>query len=157
MHLNPGTLKGLNWRQCDWDSGQPWKRSDICHATTGFAAKWRLRNERRNTILMTRHYPDIGRSTALFGYWHVISMEFLRPFLRRHFSRENQWWCYEKSAAFSLLVMLPFFSAGSLLIKKLCRKLLTYPQTRVVSQNGPRIHSQRTLTGKLKRKYDVPA
>ena len=26
-------------------------------ATTGFPAKWRLRNERRNSILMTRHYP----------------------------------------------------------------------------------------------------
>ena len=28
------------------------------HATNGFPAKWRLRNERRNFILMTRHYPD---------------------------------------------------------------------------------------------------
>ena len=29
-------------------------------ATTGFPAKWRLRNERRNSILMTCHYPDLG-------------------------------------------------------------------------------------------------
>ena len=29
-------------------------------AITGFAAKWRLRNERRNSILMTHHYPDLG-------------------------------------------------------------------------------------------------
>ena len=29
-------------------------------ATTGFPTKWRLRNERRNSILMTRHYPDLG-------------------------------------------------------------------------------------------------
>ena len=28
------------------------------NATTGFPAKWRLRKERRNSILMTRHYPD---------------------------------------------------------------------------------------------------
>ena len=28
--------------------------------TTGFPAKWCLRNERRNSILMTRHYPDLG-------------------------------------------------------------------------------------------------
>ena len=28
--------------------------------TTGFPAKWRLRNERRNSILMTCHYPDLG-------------------------------------------------------------------------------------------------
>ena len=29
-------------------------------ATTGFPTKLRLRNERRNSILMTRHYPDLG-------------------------------------------------------------------------------------------------
>ena len=28
--------------------------------TTGFPAKWRLRNDRRNSILMTSHYPDLG-------------------------------------------------------------------------------------------------
>ena len=29
-------------------------------ATTGFPAKWRLRNDYRNSILMTCHYPDLG-------------------------------------------------------------------------------------------------
>jgi len=29
-------------------------------ATAGLPAKLRLRNERRNFILMTRHYPDLG-------------------------------------------------------------------------------------------------
>ena len=29
----------------------------------GFPAKWRLRNERRNSILMTRHYPDLGSAS----------------------------------------------------------------------------------------------
>ena len=33
------------------------------NATTGFPAKWRLRNERRNSILMTRHYPDLGSAS----------------------------------------------------------------------------------------------
>ena len=28
-------------------------------ATTGFPAKWRLRNSRRNSILMACHYPDL--------------------------------------------------------------------------------------------------
>ena len=29
-------------------------------ATTGFSVKRRLRNKRRNSILMARHYPDLG-------------------------------------------------------------------------------------------------
>ena len=33
-------------------------------ATTGFPAKWRLRNEHRNSILMTRHYLDLGQNCA---------------------------------------------------------------------------------------------
>ena len=32
-------------------------------ATTGFPAKRRLRNERRNSILMTRHCPDLGNAS----------------------------------------------------------------------------------------------
>ena len=32
-------------------------------ATTSFPAKWRLRNERRNSILMTRHYQDLGSAS----------------------------------------------------------------------------------------------
>ena len=31
--------------------------------TTGFPAKWRLINERWNSILMTRHYPDLGSAS----------------------------------------------------------------------------------------------
>ena len=35
-----------------------------CISTTlGFPAKWRLRNERKNSILMTRHYPDLGSAS----------------------------------------------------------------------------------------------
>ena len=36
------------------------KKRTFREATTGFPAKWRLRNDRRNSILMTRHYPDLG-------------------------------------------------------------------------------------------------
>ena len=39
------------------------KQSTFGDATTGFLAKWRLRNERRNSILMTRHYPDLGNAS----------------------------------------------------------------------------------------------
>ena len=32
----------------------------FCDAITGFPVKWHLRNERRRSILMTCHYPDLG-------------------------------------------------------------------------------------------------
>ena len=67
------------------------KQPTFGDATTGFPTKWRLRNERRNSILMKRHYPRaaweiyFNQSEALpwSGWWRVISMEFLRSFLRR--------------------------------------------------------------------------
>ena len=39
------------------------KQPTFGHATTGFPTKWRLRNERRNSILMTRQYPDLGSAS----------------------------------------------------------------------------------------------
>ena len=36
------------------------KQSTFGDATTGFPTKRCLRNERRKSILMTRHYPDLG-------------------------------------------------------------------------------------------------
>ena len=62
------------------------------------------KNECRNSILMTCHYPDLGsasgwlkqishiawpiRSTTQIWVGHVISMEFLHLFLRQHFARK---------------------------------------------------------------------
>ena len=46
------------------------KQRTFGDATTGFPAKWRLRNERRNSILMTRHYPDLV--IAVIG-WKIAS------------------------------------------------------------------------------------
>ena len=34
------------------------KQPTFCDATNGSSAKERLRNEHRNSILMTRHYPE---------------------------------------------------------------------------------------------------
>ena len=39
------------------------KQPTFGDATTGFPTKWRLRNEYRNSILMTRHYPDLGSAS----------------------------------------------------------------------------------------------
>ena len=44
-------------------------------ATTGFPAKWRLRNERRNSILMTRHYTDLGSASD----WSRRVRNFIQP------------------------------------------------------------------------------
>ena len=43
------------------------KQPTFRDATTGFPAKWRLRNERRNSILMTHHYPDLGSASDWSG------------------------------------------------------------------------------------------
>ena len=42
------------------------KQLTFGNATTGFPAKWRLRNEHKNPILMTHHYPDLGNASDLF-------------------------------------------------------------------------------------------
>jgi len=45
-------------KTCSWSSLR--KKPTFRDATLGFPAKWRLRNERRNSILMMRHYSDLG-------------------------------------------------------------------------------------------------
>ena len=39
------------------------KKPTFGGATTDFPTKWRLRNEHRNSILITRHYPDLGSAS----------------------------------------------------------------------------------------------
>ena len=39
------------------------KQPTFGDATTGFPTKWRLRNKPRNSILMTRHYPDLDSAS----------------------------------------------------------------------------------------------
>ena len=39
------------------------KQPTCCETTTGLPVKWRLRNERRNSILMKRHNPDLGSAS----------------------------------------------------------------------------------------------
>ena len=46
------------------------KQPTFGDATTGFPAKWTLRNEYRNSILMTCHYPDLG---SAFDWLNQIS------------------------------------------------------------------------------------
>ena len=76
------------------------KRTTYRDASTGFPSKSSLRNERRNSILMTftkriwavlligcaAWESDLNQSEALSRpeYWQVVSMELLCSFLRRH-------------------------------------------------------------------------
>ena len=39
------------------------KQPTFGDVTTGFPAKWLLRNDRRNSTLMERHYPDLGSAS----------------------------------------------------------------------------------------------
>ena len=48
------------WSYCWWSLR---KQPTFGDATTSFPSKWRLRNERKNPILMTRHYPDLGSAS----------------------------------------------------------------------------------------------
>ena len=57
--------------------------------TTSFHAKWFLTNERRNSILMTCHYPDLGNASD----WSCRVGNLL-------FLRGNQWWDRKMLAAF---------------------------------------------------------
>ena len=51
------------------------KQPTFGDATIGFPAKWRLRNERRNSILMTRHYPDLGSASD----WSCRARKLIQP------------------------------------------------------------------------------
>ena len=93
------------------------KQPAFCDATTGFPAKWRLRNEGRNSILMTCHHSGLGsasdwlkkisfaaqpiRSTTQI--WIVTHHQYGISTYSRFsdvISWENQW-CREMSAVFS--------------------------------------------------------
>ena len=43
--------------------------------TTGFSAKWRLRNRRRNSVLMRHHYPELGNASD----WSYTEVNLLQP------------------------------------------------------------------------------
>ena len=66
------------------------KQLTFGNATTGFPAKWHLRNECRNSILMTRHYLDLGSASDWLNQIFQVArpirstMEFLRSFVGYH-------------------------------------------------------------------------
>ena len=53
----------------------PRKQRTFRDTTTRFTSKWRLRNERRNSILMTNHFLDLGSVSD----WSCRVRNFLQP------------------------------------------------------------------------------
>jgi len=47
----------------DWILFSQRKQPTLGDATIGFPTKWSLRNERRNSIPMKRHHPDLGSAS----------------------------------------------------------------------------------------------
>ena len=66
------------WRQfcCRFVFYLGGKQPTLRNAATGFPAKWRLRKDRRNSILMTRHYPELGSASD----WSCHVGNLLQPF-----------------------------------------------------------------------------
>ena len=68
------------------------KQATFRDANTGFPVTWRLKNERRNFILMTCHYADLGCDTS--SLWNFCARS------SNVTSRGNQCWHREMSAVF---------------------------------------------------------
>ena len=89
-------------------------------ATTGFPAKWRLRNEHRTSTLMTRNYPDLGSASHWLNQishvarpiisttqiWVVTRHQYgiSAPIFQRSFGRETSG-SVAKCRLFSLTIM----------------------------------------------------
>ena len=102
---------------------RPTFRNATTHSV--FPAKCRLKKERRNFILVTCHHPGLesasywlkqlpsrdDRPQVLLrpGEWKVISMEFLRSFLRRHIAGKlvTEWWRREISTISQATIFHP--------------------------------------------------
>ena len=81
----------LDLNNCPFSSLR--KQPTFSDATTGFPTKWCLRNEHRNSALMTRHYQDLGSNVS--SVWNFCT-RFSDGILQG-----NHWWCHQMSAVFS--------------------------------------------------------
>ena len=76
-------------------------------ATTAFLAKWRLRNECRNSILMTHQYPDLARASDWLKQKPIRRPSQISVVTRHQYGisalvpqTSFQWWRRVKSAVF---------------------------------------------------------
>ena len=65
-------------------TGSPWlvwpEKNSLHFATPPLVSKWRLKNERRNSILKKQHYPDLGNASD----WSCHVGNLLQP-IRSHY------------------------------------------------------------------------
>ena len=73
------------------------KQPTFHDATTGFPAKKRLKNEFRNSILMTCHHPELGSASN----WSHRVGNLLQPIRSTDASSVRLWWRREVSAVFT--------------------------------------------------------
>ena len=135
-------------------------------ATTGFPTKWRLRNERRNSILMTRHFPDLGsasdwlskishaarpfRSTARAQIWVVTRHQWKDSFLslvtRMHACRLNSQyksiWC---TLLLDLLAFINSLAWKTADIWRHYRPLHWFPRQMTSEKRAQKFHFQEPM------------
>ena len=87
-------------------------------ASTGLPAKWRLRNERRNSILITRHYPvPVSASDWLIQFSHAA----------RPIRSTTQIWvvtCYSCNTHVTVSAMVCYYKVRQLFYYKVRQVLL---------------------------------
>ena len=72
MDLSPANRKKELWLRHSQVTSLR-KQLTFCSTTTGFPAKWHLRNEHRNSILMIHYYPDLGSTSDwLCHVWYLL-------------------------------------------------------------------------------------
>ena len=124
------------------------KQPTFWDATTGFPAKWRLRNELRNSILMTRHYLDLfcwkfasNKQKHYFVGKTVVASRnfgcFLRPFklitkqrsIMNEQNRQNT-----KPRKWNVTHRFSFHFTCQVLFSAICVCVKSHPSTRGISR-----------------------
>ena len=73
------------------------KQLTFCNTTNSFPVKWCLRNEHRNSILMTCHWE-----MTLHHWWNFCASSSDIIFLGNH---KIYWWCHENVGFFSQVIL----------------------------------------------------
>ena len=85
------------------------KQLTFCNDNAGFPAKWHLRNEHQNSILMMLYYPDLRSASdwsgrvgqVCFSQSEASSVWNFCALFLDVISQGNQWWHHNMLAVFS--------------------------------------------------------